>query len=194
MGGFFVPDFLSAQGGPTVTDGPWKQVSCSLCGLRPVARVGSMTVRFTRKGNLLDWVGTAAGILIRPHVTDDLIEARLSGWRAGVVTTSAVARLQGQDLSYHEFVIVGHARDYAEQSGLRLEKQCAECGRRVYAYPVEPLRMPENCWDGSDVFLIEELGVRVVTEPFRATVEKNHHTGIEFTPLSEWRRWWIPQN
>jgi hypothetical protein len=191
---FYVPDFLTPGSGPIVTEGPWKQIQCSTCGLRPRGRVGSIAVRFGRKGELLHWVATAGGTLVRQVVTEDLTAARLAGWRAGVVRVDAVARLREQDLAYHEFLIIGHTREYAQAVGLVLEQECVECGYRKYVYPEVPLVMPESCWDRSDVFTIDELGVRVVTEAFREAVEKHGHTGIEFTPLSEWRRWWMPQN
>jgi hypothetical protein len=191
---FYVPDFRTPGAGPEVTQGIWKRVTCGVCGQRPVGRVGSISVRFTRKGDVLDWVRTAEGILIHRQVVDHLTEARLVGWRAGIVAVDAGTRVLGQDLAYHEFIITGHTRDYAEQAGLRLQQQCRECGYRKYVYPDQPLVVPEDSWDHSDVFVIEELGVKVVTGAFRDAVERHGHTGIEFTPLSEWQRWWMPQS
>jgi hypothetical protein len=190
---FYVPDYLTPGSGPIVTETAWKQVVCSECGSRPAGRIDGMTVRFTRKGELLDWVRTAAGILFRSKVAENLSQAHLSGWRAGVLSVKAVPRLQDQDLNYHECVLIGHTRSYATEAGLSLKQHCTECGHREYVYPEEPLTMPESCWDRSDVFRIDELGIEVVTEEFRDAVQSFGHTGIEFTPLGEWHRWWMPQ-
>lgn len=190
---FYVPDFLTPGAGPVVTRGQWKHLSCGVCGGQPIGRVGSISVRFTRKSDLLDWVRTAEGILVRRQVADQLTDARLFGWRAGIVGIETGGTLREQDLAYHEFVITGHARRYAEAVRLRVQSECLECGCRKYVYPDEPLVVPTRCWDGSDVFTIEELGVKVVTEAFRDAVLEHGQTGIEFTRLSEWRRWWMPQ-
>jgi len=152
MDNFYVPNFLTPGSGPIVTDGPWKQVSCSACGLRPVGRVGIMTVRFTRKGDLADWVATAGGILVRQVVTGHLTEARLSGWRAGMVLVDAVTRLREHDLAYHELVVIGHTREYAHEAGLSVQQECQECGYRRYAYPEGSLVMPTASWDRSDIY------------------------------------------
>ena len=112
-----------------------------------------------------------------------------------MVQVEAVKHLRTQDLAFYEFIITGHTRGYAEAVGLTVERECAECGLRRYAYPKDnPLVLPERCWDGSDVFMIEDIGVPAVTEAFRECVQQDGHTGIEFTPLGEWRRWYMPQS
>lgn len=191
---FYVPDFLTPGSGPIVSDTAWKQVLCGKCGTRPFGRVDGMTVRFTAKGQLLDWVMTGAGILLRAGVAENLSQAHLTGWRAGVLKVKAVPRLQDKDLAYHEFVVIGHARRYAELAGLLLKEHCTECGYQEYVYPEAPLTIPDGCWDRSDFFRIDELGVDVVTDEFREAAQHFGHTGIEFTPLAEWRRWWMPQS
>jgi hypothetical protein len=48
--------------------------------------------------------------------------------------------------------------------------------------------MPIDCWDGSDIFVIDELpGLTIVTESVRQVIEQYRHTGVECTPLADWR-------
>lgn len=174
--------------GPEVVGVTYKHVKCSVCGIRPVARVGSTRVRFTRKSDLTDFSRTADGIIACQSVVDHLTEARISGWRPGSLQVETVSRLRGQDIAYYELVIIGHTRGYTEYVDLEIESECKECGRRAFAYPQEGFVIPEECWDGSDIFVIDELpGIRVVTEAFRQVVGKCQHTGMEFVPVSEWR-------
>jgi hypothetical protein len=184
---FHVLRLLTPGSGPIVRHGVWKQVDCPACGVHPVGRVGNITVRFRRKDTLLDFVGTASGILFRHSVAEILTSERITGWCAGAVNVEAVRRLQDQDLNYHEFIITGHTRGYAERVGLIVERECDACGVRHYAYPdvEEPLPLPQSCWDGSDVFIIDGLGIRVVTDAFRAAIERNSLSGLEFSPLSD---------
>lgn len=174
--------------GPEVIDIRCKHVECSVCGIRAVARVGSIGVRFANKSELTDFSDTAQGIIVRQSVVDHLTEARISGWRPGYIQVETVPRLRDQDTTYYELVVIGHTTGYAEHVGLQIESECKECGRRVFAYPQEGIVMPEECWDGSDVFVIDELpGIEVVTDAFRQVVEKYQHTGVEFVPVDEWR-------
>ena len=165
-----------------------KHVECGVCGIRGVARVGSTRVQFTRKANLVDVTRTANGIIVRQSVIDHFTDACISGWRAGALEVEAVPGLRGQDLDYHELVIIGHTRGYAEHVPLKVDSECQECGRRAYRYPQHGIPMPLECWDGSDIFLIDELpGLPIVTEAVRRVLEEYQHTGVECTPLAEWR-------
>lgn len=182
---FFVLEFT--QPAPEVIAVEYKHVRCHRCGVYPVARVGGTGVRFTRKDQCADFSRTAQGILARQSVLDHLTQSYLSGWRPGCVRVESTVGLQGLDLQYYELVVIGHTMGYSERVYLEIEDQCEECGRRKFAYPREGLLLPEECWDGSDVFVIEELGVRVVTGAFQQLVEQYKHTGLEFVPLNEWR-------
>lgn len=174
--------------GPEVIDVTYKHVECRNCGVRPVARIGGTSVRFARKAELTDLSRTAEGIIARQAVVDHLAEERISGWRQGVVHVEAASRLRGHDLAYCELVIIGHTRGYAERTGLEIEDECKECGRRTFTYPREALVVPEKCWDGSDIFGIDELpGIWVVTEAFRLAIEKYQYTGVDFVLTAEWR-------
>jgi hypothetical protein len=174
--------------GPEVIDVTYKHVECSVCGIRPVARVGGTSVRFAKKSELVDFSRTAQGMIVRQSVVDHLTDARISGWRPGCVQVETAPTLREQDTSYYELVIIGHTRGYAERVGLQVESECRECGLRVFTYPQEGLVIPEECWDGYDIFLIDELpGIRVVTDAFRQVVEKYQHTGVEFVPIDKWR-------
>ena len=173
---------------PEVVDVCYKHIECSLCGIRPVARVGSTVVRFAKKSELVDVSRTAQGIIVRQPVVDHLTEARVSGWRPGCVQVEVVSKLRGQDTVYYELVVIGHTREYAVHVGLQIESECKECGRRVYARPQEGLVIPEECWDGSDIFGIDELpGIHVVTEAFRLAIREHRHSGVSFVPVGEWR-------
>ena len=174
--------------GPEVTGVTVKHIECSQCGLRPVARVGGTTVRFTRKSDLTDWSRTAEGLIVRPSVIDHLTEARLSGWRQGIVHVNAVSRLREQNLDYDELIVVGHTRGYASLVELEIRDECSECGRKAYRRPENGLVLPQECWDGSDILTIDELpGITIVTEAFRQVVASHRHTGIELVPIEEWR-------
>ena len=99
-----------------------------------------------------------------------------------------VARLGEQDTKYDEMVVIGHTRGYSERVALEIDSECRECGRRAYVYPRQGLLVPRECWDGSDIFLIDELpGLYVVTEAFREVIEKHQYTGTKFVPIDEWR-------
>jgi hypothetical protein len=185
MEAFFVLEFTRL--GPQVVDVRYKHMKCSVCGIVPVARIGGIGVRFAEESELADFSRSAAGALVRQSVVDHLTEARISGWRPGCVRVETVSRLRDQDVNYCELVIIGETRGYAERVGLQVEKECEECGRRRFAPPREGLVIPKECWDGSDIFIIGEFGLCVVTEPFRQVVEKHQHTGVEFIPVDEWR-------
>lgn len=188
MRNFSVLEFTHPS--PEVVDVRYKHVKCSVCGIRPVARVGGTGVRFAEKSELADFSRTAQGILVRQSVVDHLREARTSGWRPGCVRVERASSLGKHDTTYYELVIIGHTRGYANQVALEIEAECEECGRRVFFYPKEGLVVPELCWDGSDIFVIDDLpGIYVVTEGFRQVVEKHQHTGVEFIPIDEWRDW-----
>jgi len=145
-------------------------------------------IRFTKKSELTDFIENA-GIFVRHRVVERFTEARISGWRAGDVRVEAVPSLRDQDLNYRELVIIGHTRGYAERVGLDKEDVCQECNRRpVYSRPQEGLVIPEECWDGSDIFVIDELpGLEIVTEAVRQLIEEQKYTGVICTPISEWR-------
>lgn len=165
-----------------------KHVRCSKCGLRPVARVGNLRVRYSRKRELVDWARVPGATIVHQRVIDDLTAHKISGWRAGTLGIEATSRLENNDLSYSELVIIGHTRGYAARIGLGIEMECEECGLRIHRYPRVGLEMPLECWDGSDIFQIDELpGIEVVTEPVKELIEKNGHTGVLCVPIAEWR-------
>lgn len=188
MVSFFV--FEYALPGPWVIDVRYKHVQCSACGPRPVARVGWTSVRFSRESELVDFTATADGILARHSVLEQLREARISGWRPGRVTVERAAGLLEQDTEYDEMVVVGHTREYSGRVALEIEADCRECGRRVYVRPKEGLLIPTECWDGSDIFVIDELpGIYVVTETFREVIRQHKCTGVKFVAVDEWEDW-----
>ena len=54
--------------------------------------------------------------------------------------------------------------------------------------PKAGLSIPEERWDRSDIFVVDELpGIRIVTEAFRQVIRKYRHTGVAFVPIDEWR-------
>jgi hypothetical protein len=186
MQNFYVLEYTSL--GPTVTTAQYKHIECGVCGTRPVARVGSTSVRFTRQDDLVDITRTADGTIVRQSVLKHLTERGITGWRSGALTVEAAPRLHDQDLSYSELVIIGHTRGYAEHVRLLTDSECSECGRRAYVFPQEGVRMPIDCWDGSDIFVIDELpGLTIVTESVRQVIEQYGHTGIECMPIADWR-------
>ena len=98
--------------------------------------------------------------------------------------------LTGYDTEYDEMIVIGHTRGYSDQVGLEIEAECSECGRLAYVYPKHGLSMPRQCWDGSDIFQIDELpGIYLVTEAFREVIENHHCTGVVFVAIDEWRDW-----
>ena len=186
MGSFFV--FEYALPGPKVIDVRYKHIQCSVCGLRPVARVGGTGVLFSKKSELVDFTRTAGGILARRPVLDQLREARISGWRPGHVKVERAAGLAEQDIEYDEMVVIGHTRGYSERVALEMDAECKECGRQAYIRPKQGFLIPEECWDGSDIFLVDELpGIYVVTETFQEVIEMHQCTGVGFVAIDEWR-------
>jgi len=165
----------------------YKHRNCATCGVRPQARVGPMGIRLKRKDELLDFVRTTDGDCIRQRVVDALTSAHLSGWRPGMIHVEATGRLAGVSTDYSELVVIGHTKDYAHHAGLVPEFECPECGFRRYAKARTAIVMPIECWDGSDVFAIEELpGLRITTQAFRATVEALSFSGVRFTHIDDW--------
>jgi len=138
----------------------------------------------------VDFIRTTGGILARRPVLKQLREARVSGWRPGHVTVERAAKLAEYDTEYDEMIVIGHTRGYSERVALEIDSECKECGRRAYVYPKQGLLVPRECWDGSDIFLIDELpGLYVVTEAFREVIKKHQYTGAEFVTTDEWRDW-----
>jgi len=147
-----------------------------------------ITVRFAKKAELTDFSQTAGGIIVRQSVVTHLTDARISGWRAGQLQVEAVSRLRDYDLNYSELVIIGHTSGYSRLVALELDRECEECGRRSFVAPQEGLPMPLECWDGSDIFVIDELpGLTLVTEAVRQVIEQYRHTGVKCTPIADWR-------
>jgi len=178
----------NSQPAPEVISVRYKHIECSVCGLRPTARVGSTGVRFAQEDELADFSETAQGVIARRSVVEHLTEERISGWRAGYVQVETSPKLRDLDTGYYELIIIGHTRGYAQRVGLTIRSECTECGRRAFEPPQEGLVMPEDTWDGSDIFVIDELpGIYVVMEEFRQVIQKHQHTGVEFVGLDEWR-------
>ncbi len=174
--------------GPKDVNWTIKHVRCSQCGLRPVARVGSLRVRYSRKRELVDWARVPGATIVHQRVIDDLTAHKISGWRAGILGIESTPRLANDDLNYSELVIIGHTRGYTARIGLGIARECDECGRRIYRYPQVGLEMPLECWDGSDIFQIDELpGFQVVTEPVKELIETSAYTGVLCVPIAEWR-------
>lgn len=185
-GEFFVMEFTEL--GPEVVRSAYKHIECGVCGERPVARVGKISVRFTRKRDAVDWVQTAAGNAFRDQVADALTVSNLSGWRAGDIDVTSSTALHADLGRYWEFVVIGHTRAYTSRVKLAVKRECDVCGRRLYVPPSDGLVVPVDTWDGSDVFVIEELpGLVLVTDEFRRVVEANKMTGITLTPARDWR-------
>jgi len=181
---------------PEVIDVHFRHLVCGVCGTRPVARVGSTAVRFFKQAQLVDVTRTAGGLLARHKLLERLTEHLITGWRAGVVRVEAIPSLCDRDLSYSELVIVGHTQCYAERVGLQVDSECSECGRRAYLVPQEGIPMPKECWDGSDIFMIDELpGLTIVTAAVRDLIKQYGHTGVRCTPLTDWRDplGWMPE-
>ncbi len=173
---------------PEVIDARFKYVTCDKCGERPVARVGDTSVRFTHKDQLMDIARTAGGLLVRQSVIEHLTTHLITGWRAGAVRAEAVPRLCSPNLTYSELIAIGHTRGYAEGAKLEVDSTCPTCGRQAYLIPQEGLQVPADCWDGSDVFVIDELpGLFLVTDAVREILERYRHTGAICTPIADWR-------
>jgi hypothetical protein len=171
-----------------ITEVEYKHIICPVCGVRPLARVGSTRVRFDRDIEMTDFSSTAEGEIARDCVFRALAQARLSGWRQGSIEVDVVPELSHIDANYYELVVVGHTFCYAQIVGLTKEQECRECGHVAYHFPDDGLEMPLECWDGSDIFVIDELpGVNIVTNSFRQVIEANSFTGVAFTPIEYWR-------
>jgi len=170
-----------------LADVTYKYKDFGTCGTRAWERVGAIRIRFGKKAELLDFVATTDGFFIRQRVVDALTEARLSGWRSGRVYVQAASRLQGEDLDYSELVVVGHTRNYAERTGLLPIEDCPECGLRRYERPRTAIALPAECWDGTDIFEIEELpGLYIVTQAFKDVVDDHGFNGVELTNIDDW--------
>ncbi len=173
--------------GPEVTEVQYKHNECRSCGTRPIARVGSTCVKFSRKSDLLDFSRTANGILVRQQVLDVFYKTKVSGWRSGDVGLKFVSRLKVNAPSYRELVIVGHTINYQKNVGLSVKRQCPKCGITAYERPKTGLMMPIESWDYSDIFCITELpGIYMVTKYFHEIVTKYQYTGLELIELEEW--------
>lgn len=171
-----------------VTEVEYKHIPCPRCRLRAMARVGGTSVRFTREIEMTDFSGTANGLTARRSVFQHLTESRISGWRQGFLSVEATANLKQLDIDYYELVVIGHTRGYAEAVGLKIDKECELCGYVTYYYPKQNLKMPLECWDGSDIFIVDELpGLYIVTEATCNVIEQHHFTGIKLFPIAEWK-------
>jgi hypothetical protein len=152
-----------------------------------VARIGGTSVRFSEESELADFSRTAQGIVVRQSVIDHLYDARVSGWRPGCVNVEIDPTLSNHDTNYSELIIIGRTKGYPERVRLSIDADCSECGRRTYAPPRDVFVIPEDTWDGSDIFAVEGIGEYVVTDEFRQVVEEHGHTGVDFVPIAEWR-------
>jgi hypothetical protein len=164
-----------------------KHIVCPRCGRRSLGRVGSTSVRFTREIEMTDFSSTDNGLIARESVFQRLTEHRISGWRQGFLVVETTPDVSHLKADYHELVIIGATRNYAQVVGLKVEQECKLCGYVHFRRPKQGLEMPLECWDGSDIFMIEELpGLYVVTESVRSIIEHYNFSGVKLTPLAEW--------
>jgi len=174
--------------GPEVTNVVYKHIRCDVCGIRPIARVGETSVKFTRKSDMMDFSRTQGGLLVRQSIVGCLTEAKVSGWRSGDVQVEKIERLREVDSSYRELIVIGQAKNYTKYVDLEIFSSCSICGRTSYVRP-DPgqLIIPAECWDGSDIFRIPELpGIYVASNLFRSTIEVHKGTGIKFLAPEDW--------
>lgn len=184
MPAFFVLECVIE--GPEVTEFQVRHEMCEVCDLRRSHRIGSTTVLFSRKAQLVDFTSTARGLLVSQRVINHFNDHLIAGWRAGYVTVRASKRLQ--PLDYCELVIVGHTRGYAQHVNLLVEETCSTCQICIFRRPQQGLVIPHECWDGSDIFIIDELpGLTIVTDRVRQVIERYNLKGVECTPIIEWR-------
>jgi hypothetical protein len=170
-----------------VTDVEYKHIPCPLCDRRVIARVGSTSVRFARAAEMTDFSGTANGLITRQSVFQQFTENRISGWRQGILSVEMAPEVSHLNADYDELIIIGSTRRYAEVVGLKVEQECRMCGYIHFRRPKQGLEMPLECWDGSDIFVIEELpGLYVVTDVVRKVIEENGFTGVRLVPSAKW--------
>jgi hypothetical protein len=149
--------------------------------------VGHTGVRFQQKSQVTDFCWTADGLLARGKVLELLITERITGWRQGYVQVEATPKLVDYDLNYHELIVIGHTKKYGETVGLEIRDQCNICGYIAYRFPHHGLEIPKECWDGSDVFLIDELpGLYLFTDSVYKLFETHKFTSATMIPIAEW--------
>lgn len=170
-----------------VKDVKYKHSICSECGRRPFDRVGGTAVYFRREIEMTDISGTAEGLIARNSVFHALLENRITGWRQGVLTVTVSSEVISLDHDYHELIIIGSAKHYAEVVNLTIDHECQTCGYISYRPSKKGLSMPLACWDGSDIFVIPELsGLCLVTDLVKNIFEQQGFTGVKLTPVESW--------
>ena len=171
----------------SVHNSQYKYVECQECGGYTVGRIGGAGVTFSEASQLTDIARATDLLIARPSVFAALYDSQITGWREGVLEVVTSPELADLNIRYHELVVIGHTRNYAHEVSLPIEEECASCGRKSYRRPSRGIDIPIECWDGSDIFLIDELpGIYVITESFRRVIEDNMFTSVTITSVEEW--------
>jgi hypothetical protein len=171
----------------TVHKSQYKYVECPECGGYTVGRIGGAGVTFNEVSQLTDIARAIDLLMATPSVFAALYNSQITGWREGVLEVARAPELADVNIRYHELVVIGHTHNYTQWVSLPIEEECASCGRKSYRRPLRGIDIPIECWDGSDIFLIDELpGIYVITESFRRVIEENMFTSVTITPVEEW--------
>ena len=170
-----------------VTKVSYKHRECMNCGLRPLGRVGSISIEFSSRHQYSD-VSWSEGIYLTDNLFEVLYESKIIGWRKGELDVTVSSQIKNPTNKYSELIIIGRTQDYARKMGLALIDYCDQCGYRKYEYPKHGLEIPLECWDNSDIFYIDEFpGIPIISEDFKKVISKNNPTGVKLIDVSEWR-------
>ncbi len=164
----------------------YKHRDCLGCGTRPLGRVGSVAIKLTSRQQYskIIWGG---GLFALENVFTELEKAKILGWRKGFLEVSASKKMDSLTTNFSELIVIGKTKNFAQANDLKVEIDCKICGFRKYAPPVHGFDIPEECWDGSDIFYVDELpGIPIVSEDTKAFFESNIDFNVTMYPTKKW--------
>jgi hypothetical protein len=155
---------------------------------RPGRRVSPLAVVLP-DAEVADFVWTWAGeLMVREQVANDLIDEGITGIVLDPVAVS-LRRGGAPAPPLFEVRVTGWGGVAPEESGASLNrtKSCAECGLLIYTpFTNAAMLVPENQWDGSDVFLLWPLPRYVfVTRRVVELIRAKGWKGVSIVPAEE---------
>ena len=154
-------------------------INCAACSTRGVLhnsmhRKVDIEVKVRDIAGLEDIESAGTNTLVSAKFRDAVKEANLTGLEfypiLGYKTKGRkqgyqeMIRLCREEFQFKAVYVTGKGGSIAQTSGVQLVKSCDVCGWREWTLPEHGIVIDESQWDGSDFFLLEDMGGVYMTE------------------------------
>jgi hypothetical protein len=134
-----------------------------------------------------DMIGTTHAVvtLVSERFVQALRDGGFTGWTTFPVDVKGKS---GEPLDYHGWAVTGRAGPADPALSERVVVPPSSPGGRPTEQLVGDFFHPDT-WDGSDVFMLGDSAVNVITEPVRQALDDAGVTGVSYQRLSETQRY-----